>query len=1008
MSVQESVIHEGDATEDRVDGTLVALGGGNAHLDQGDDHEDRVDGNLVAPGDTDPLYQLNLDDKGSLHSRQRKKTAKGVEYQRALWLENRRRLCQRVERKGHAVTRLLALGSVTAIEETLAQFDETVRLFQDAHTRYSQYVPLDRKTEDEDWYDKIDEQIFNTKHQAVNVLRELRQKEDTTSKHSHIPSKSFRSKSIRSSSSKSSHSSKRSHHSSHTGCSSNLSVEQQLLKEHLLQAELRTEEAFHEEKYRSSFDAADLKRRQEIAKSAARMKVLQSIEHHKIENRPVEPLRPLIEDFKKKAPSNQPHGHPIKKKPIDPPTLKTLKTDPDELSEPKPGHPTGIPTDHHINETLCKMIKHQLAPEVDIEPFDGNPLNFNYFTLMFKEVVETKIEDQQGRLTRLLKYTSGEAKETIKHCIQHNENGYDNAMKLLHKRYGDPHLILSLYRKKIRDWPLVKFSDPKGFREFLTFIVKCDSFVTNDWNILDTPETISTLVSKFPPTLVDRWNRKVMFFRHEKHKEPKLAAFIEFVERETILVNDPLYSREAILHSSSRDRPPGKKGHKHLKALATKTEPSDTKQIPKKDKFICCNKSYHDLEDCPEFTKKDVQERSKFVGQQKLCYGCYLPISPDHNARSCNQRKVCKICSKRHPTSLHGFRFRPKEPDSIVDVENSTSCYSISQGQVISMCVVPVRVRHQSSNTTFETLAMLDSCSQATFVTKNLIEKLGISGRKTPLCLKSINGTEKIDSTVIKGLVISSAAKTDVNLSEIQLPKTYTQDELPVDPEEIATKEKIKRWKYLQPIFDSVIQNEDITNVGLLIGADCLKAIEPIDVIKSQNGGPYAYKTILGWCVVGPIDQPSTNQLKCNRIAVRDAAKESTASHHFEVTNTVQEDEVKEMLQRLYFTDFVELNKTSSISKEEEEVLSVDEKQFITKMDTNVQQENGHYFLPLPFKKLPLLPNNRRVAEKRLNFLKRKFTRDDQFFMAYKAFMNKLLKEGHAEKSSTSPPEGKT
>ena len=99
--------------------------------------------------------------------------------------------------------------------------------------------------------------------------------------------------------------------------------------------------------------------------------------------------------------------------------------------------------------------------------------------------------------------------------------------------------------------------------------------------VIDTPETISTLVSKLPPTLVDRWNRKVMFFRHEKHEEPKLAAFIEFVERETILVNDPLYSREAILQSISMDRPPGKTVHKHLKALALKTdEPSNIDQLP--------------------------------------------------------------------------------------------------------------------------------------------------------------------------------------------------------------------------------------------------------------------------------------------------------------------------------------------------------------------------------------------------------------------------------------------
>ena len=37
---------------------------------------------------------------------------------------------------------------------------------------------------------------------------------------------------------------------------------------------------------------------------------------------------------------------------------------------------------------------------------------------IFKEVVEKRIEDPRGRLTRLIKCTSGEAKDLIRHCIQ--------------------------------------------------------------------------------------------------------------------------------------------------------------------------------------------------------------------------------------------------------------------------------------------------------------------------------------------------------------------------------------------------------------------------------------------------------------------------------------------------------------------------------------------------------------------------------------------------------------
>ena len=42
------------------------------------------------------------------------------------------------------------------------------------------------------------------------------------------------------------------------------------------------------------------------------------------------------------------------------------------------------------SETLCKVLKLQAAPEVDMEPFDDNMLNYYHFMALFKDVVESK------------------------------------------------------------------------------------------------------------------------------------------------------------------------------------------------------------------------------------------------------------------------------------------------------------------------------------------------------------------------------------------------------------------------------------------------------------------------------------------------------------------------------------------------------------------------------------------------------------------------------------------
>ena len=997
-------------------------------------------------------------DDGVLPKREVKMTAKSIDYQRSLLLADRSRMVKRLERKGTAINKLLSLGSITAIEEALAQYDDTVRIFQESHRKYTKFIPIEEKASDDLWFDTIDNEIFNTKHQAISVLRDLKLKQDNGSHYSRSSCKSKGS--IASDGSK--HSSKRSSYSrAKSSKSSKGSVKDQMLQEDLRMAELRTEANFLEEKYLASLQSANLKHRQEIAKSSARMKVLKQQEnqamissaHQAVPDERILDPKDIKDESETAANSkndllystSQVNGLSTSKAKVSIASQVNDGTSPQITNEHldmkynfnKVNLDDNIenqsisPHQHHseientdmvnwsptknsdkVSDMLYQLLKAQSAPEVDVEAFDGNPLNFTFFMMMFKEVVETKIDDQKGRLTRLLKYTTGEARETIKHCIQYKENGYDKAVKLLHKRYGDPHLILATYRKQIRDWPTIKFSDGKSFREFLNFIVKCESFICDDWNILDSPETICMLISKLPVPLVDRWNRKVMSFRQIQRKEPKLAELIKFVEQETLLVNDPLYSRDAVKQNSYKDKPPDKK-QRNYKTLATRMEKEGSKQpVTKLQDCIYCGKGMHDFDDCIEFTKIPVEERSKFIGQRRLCYGCYSPISFTHNAKTCTNRRICKVCTKKHPTSLHGFQLKPKRKEEQVSESpantESTSTplksFYTSYGHVLSMCIVPVKVYHPSSNKYVETMAMLDSCSQATFVADSLVTNLGLNGRKTTLSVTTINGTEMIKSTVIEGLSVSSSNGCDVS-TKLKLPNSYTRDELPVDPEEVATKQKLKNWSHLQSILHQ-FPDKDEVKVELLIGANCLKALEPIEVIKSKDDGPYAYKTMLGWCVVGPISGHKRMDVKCSRIAVKDGCDQKVAKHHYEVLNTVKEQEIKDMLEKLYNNDFIE--KKGIVSIVNNESLSEDENKFMKILEEGIKKKEGHYILPLPFREEPAFPNNRFIAERRLVYLKKKFTKDQQFLKDYKGFMDKLISERHAVKCTTLPPIGRT
>ena len=116
---------------------------------------------------------------------------------------------------------------------------------------------------------------------------------------------------------------------------------------------------------------------------------------------------------------------------------------------------------------------------------------------------------------------------------------------------------------------------------------------------------------------------------------------------------------------------------------------------------------------------------------------------------------------------------------------------------------------------------------------------------------KCMNGVQMHLSTAVDDLEVASNNKS-INKQWIKLPKNYTTSDLPTDANEVATKEKLRKWEYLDNISKKTCQDDNI-KIGILIGTNCSKAIEPIEVILSQEGRPYAFQTILGWCIIGSL-----------------------------------------------------------------------------------------------------------------------------------------------------------
>lgn len=184
-----------------------------------------------------------------------------------------------------------------------------------------------------------------------------------------------------------------------------------------------------------------------------------------------------------------------------------------------------------------------------------------------------------------------------------------------------------------------------------------------------------------------------------------------------------------------------------------------------------------------------------------------------------------------------------------------------------SHSIVPFLVKSKKGSKILETYAFMDPGSSATFCTNALARQLNLQGRRTELELKTMSPKHHVESYLLTDLEVSGLNTNNF----IDLPKVFTQKNIPVSRKNIPQKD-IKKWPYL-----SEVRLPDINaDVGLPIGSNVYKALEPWQVINSRDNGPFAVRTALGWIVNGPFkDHTDTNSEDCgypqvavNRISV--------------------------------------------------------------------------------------------------------------------------------------------
>lgn len=177
----------------------------------------------------------------------------------------------------------------------------------------------------------------------------------------------------------------------------------------------------------------------------------------------------------------------------------------------------------------------------------------------------------------------------------------------------------------------------------------------------------------------------------------------------------------------------------------------------------------------------------------------------------------------------------------------------------------------------------------------------------------------------------------------LKLPDVFTQTSIPVTYDNIPKDTNIKAWPYLKEVYLTPID----ASIGLLIGVNAPRALEPWQIINSVGGGPYAVKTLLGWVVNGPLGFGTTGKgyssVQVNRISIAN---------------------LENLLIEHYNHEFMEQHHGEKYE------LSQEDQRFLKILSESAELKNGHYHLKLPFRNPNvMMPNNKQIAHQRAQHL---------------------------------------
>ena len=298
----------------------------------------------------------------------------------------------------------------------------------------------------------------------------------------------------------------------------------------------------------------------------------------------------------------------------------------------------------------------------------------------------------------------------------------------------------------------------------------------------------------------------------------------------------------------------------------------------------------HLLSACPAYQNLSVSQRWDSVKNHKRCRKC---LRGSHHTKDCKRPdgQTCDKCTKNHHRSLHAekvdpslfkgstegstgssqARLNPKAPP-FPNQDNPTSSDNNNvQGKdkqtsaavnVAGMCPVQKVMIKDADGELIEILAMLDTGSNTSLLSKRVARKLRLTGAQTRLTMNLAGGKKRSELSEVLEVTAVPPSDQDVQKSfqvhTVQKPCTGAKT---------LSSKAIESYPHLKSISEKLHISGG--TVDLLIGTDFVDPFVDIHTVCGESGEPVAKKNCFGWYVLGPVDTaeiPHIQSVTVNRV----------------------------------------------------------------------------------------------------------------------------------------------